>query len=229
LGLNVPVSHISWQPCWRILPSRFRPIELFERVADPADLEAIVEVEALTDDRIRHEVGELRLVVPEDRISGPGSSLIMAAFTHLNPAGSRFSDGRYGVFYAAGSLDTAVAETRYHRARFMRATRQHPMELDMNVYATDLDGDLHDIRGLRDALADVYDADDYSAGQQLGRTLRAQDSWGIAYESVRDKGGECVGVLRPPVLSHCRQARALCYVWDGNAISDVYEKRRLKR
>jgi hypothetical protein len=36
----------------------------------------------------------------------------------------------------------------------------------MNVYATDLDGDLHDIRGLREAMADVYDAADYSAGQQ---------------------------------------------------------------
>ena len=31
----------------------------------------------------------------------------MAAFTHLNPEGSRFSDGSYGVYYAAHTLATA--------------------------------------------------------------------------------------------------------------------------
>jgi hypothetical protein len=29
------------------------------------------------------------------------------------------------------------------------------------------------------------------------------------------------------VLSNCRQERHLCYVWDGKAISSVYEKRTL--
>ena len=29
----------SWHPCYRIIPSRFPPINLFERVADPKDLE----------------------------------------------------------------------------------------------------------------------------------------------------------------------------------------------
>ena len=47
----------------------------------------------------------------------------MAAFTHLNPQGSRFSDGSYGVFYCARSRDTAIAETRYHSALFLEATR----------------------------------------------------------------------------------------------------------
>ncbi|WP_366132444.1 RES domain-containing protein [uncultured Ferrovibrio sp.] len=32
----------------------------------------------------------------------------MAAFTHLNPDGSRFTDGTCGVFYAANILDTAI-------------------------------------------------------------------------------------------------------------------------
>ena len=58
----------------------------------------------------------------------------MAAFTHLNPDGSRFSDGRYGVFYAARSLDTAVAETMHHRANFMAATSRGAA--DPEGYAT---------------------------------------------------------------------------------------------
>jgi hypothetical protein len=117
-----PVTRIEWQPGWRIIPSRFPTIALFERVTAPDDLEAVFEVEALTNPRLRDEAGDIRLVSPDDRVSGPGASVIMAAFTHLNPQGSRFSDGSYGVFYAADDLDTAIAETAYHRERFMRAT-----------------------------------------------------------------------------------------------------------
>ena len=147
----------------------------------------------------------------------------MAAFTHLNPDGSRFSDGTYGVFYAGNTLETAIAETRYHREQFMRATAEPPMELDMRVYLSDLDKELHDIRGMRDALPAVYAANDYSASQAFGR-LRDQNSWGIAYDSVRHDAGECVGVFRPPALRNCRQERHLCYVWDGNRISTIYQK-----
>ena len=32
---------------WRIIPSRFPPIQLFERVTEPQDLEAIFELDAL--------------------------------------------------------------------------------------------------------------------------------------------------------------------------------------
>ena len=89
--MNIPVNLVTWLPCWRIIPSRFPPIELFERAVDPADLEAIYELESLTNDHLREEAGELQLVPSPDRIAGRGTSYIMAAFTHLNPAGSRFS------------------------------------------------------------------------------------------------------------------------------------------
>ena len=85
--MSLPVVRVEWKPCWRIIPSRFPPIELFERVSDPGDLEAIYELESLTNPRLRDEVGDIRLVPPEDRVSGPGSSAIMAAFTHLEPRG----------------------------------------------------------------------------------------------------------------------------------------------
>lgn len=221
--MKIPVARIAWKPCWRIISSRFPPIQLFERVTDPDDLEAIFELEALTNPRLRDEVGDIRVVPPQDRISGPGTSIIMAAFTHLNPDGSRFSDGTYGVFYAANDLDTAIAETKYHRERFMRTTAQANMELDMRVYLIDLDGKLHDLRGQKT----IYHDDNYAAGQHLARTLRKGGSNGIAYDSVRRDGGECAAVFRPRLLSNCRQERHLCYVWDGQKIASVYEKREL--
>lgn len=225
--MTVAVTHVAWKPCWRIIPSRFPPIALFERVTEPDDLEAIFELESLTNPRLRDEVGDIRLVPPEERISGPGTSIIMAAFTHLNPEGSRFSDGTYGIFYAANDLETAIAETKHNRERFMRATKQEHMELDMRVYVTDLDGGLHDLRGQKATQPLVYHNDNYAAGQHLAKTLRKEGSNGIAYDSVRREGGACVAVFRPRLLSNGRQERHLCYVWDGSRISSVYEKREL--
>lgn len=228
-----PLRRIAWTPSWRIIPSRFPPINLFERVAEPADWEAVIEIESLTNPRLRDEAGDISLVPVEERVSGPGASAIMAAFTHPNPAGSRFSDGTYGAFYAARSLDTAIAETTYHRERFLRDTNEAPIHLDMRVYLTDLDGRLHDVRKQQAAAPLLYHPEDYTASQRLGRTLRAAGSDGIVYASVRHKGGkdskdgECVAVFRPRVLSNCRQERHLSYVWDGTRIRDVYEKKAL--
>ncbi|MGB0910712.1 MAG: RES family NAD+ phosphorylase [Nitrospirales bacterium] len=223
--MKISTDQFHWKPCYRIIPSRFLPIQLFERVADSDDLDAVMAVESLTNDRLRDETGEVQLVPSGDRVTGSGASIIMAAFTHLNPAGSRFSDGSYGVFYTAHDLNTAINETRYHRERFMRATRQGRMELDMRVYTLTLKSQLHDIRGLHKKLGPVYDADDYSAGQQLGKSLRSEGAWGIVYHSVRHKGGECAGVFHPSALSHCKQGQHLCYVWDGERINHIYKKR----
>lgn len=196
--MTPPVARIDWKTCWRIIPSRFPPIQLFERVTEPDDLEAIFALESMTNPLLRDEVDTISLVPPEDRISGPGTSIIMAAFSHLNPAGSRFTDRTFGVSYAAHDLETAIAETRYHRAHFMRATAQAHMELDMRVYVVDLEGDFHDIRGQKAAYPLVYHNDSYAAGQQLAKSLRKEGSNEVAYDSVRRDDGKCVTVFRPP-------------------------------
>lgn len=222
---EIPIARIEWWPCYRIVPSRFPPVGLFDAVADPEDLEAVFQVEAMTNDRLRDEVGEISLVPAEDRVSGPGTTPIMAAFTHLNPEGDRFTDGSYGVFYASLTIDTAVAETRHHRVRFLAATDEPAQELDMRVYAVDLVADLHDIRGMQASNPTWYHPTRYAMSQELARGLRESGSDGIVYDSVRHDGGECAAVFRPRLLSNCRQERHLCYVWDGQAITMIYEKK----
>lgn len=222
---EIQTRSIAWQPCYRIVPSRFPPIGLFEDVADPADFEAVYEIEAMTNDRLREEVEDIALVALEDRVSGPGTSPIMAAFTHLNPEGDRFTNGTYGVFYAGKSIETAVAETKFHRIKFLQATNEPAQELDMRVYAVDLNAELHDIRGIRSSQPAYYHPTSYAIAQDLALRLREIGSDGILYMSVRDEGGECVAVFRPRLLSNCRQERHLCYVWDGKTISTIYEKK----
>jgi hypothetical protein len=49
-------AKIAWRPCFRIVPSRFPPVALFDQVADPQDLEAVYQIEAMTNARLRDEV-----------------------------------------------------------------------------------------------------------------------------------------------------------------------------
>ena len=196
-------------------------------MAEPGDLDAVQAIESAFNPRLRAAAGDVSLVPRNQRVVGPGAGYIMAAFTHVSPDGSRFSDGTYGVFYAAQREATAIAETRYHREQFMRATNQPRAELDMRVLSVVVKASLHDLRGMRAVLPDVFRPDSYAASQLLGGVLRAGGSNGVAYDSVRHSAGACAGVFRPRLLSHCRERKYLRYVWDGARISDVLELKRL--
>ena len=70
---------LDWNPSYRLVPSRFPPIGLFDSVASPQELEVAFALQALTNPRLRQEVGQLSLVPQEDRVAGPGSTPVMAA------------------------------------------------------------------------------------------------------------------------------------------------------
>lgn len=223
---DIPIQRIEWLPCWRIIPSRFPPIDLFERVSTPEEFEMIYEIEQITNPRLRNEMGDIQLVPKEERLFGPGTSQIMAAFTHLPLSNSRFTDGSYGVYYAGNSLETAVAETKYHREKFLQNFNSPYIEIDMRVLLADLNAELHHITGLQAIMPEIYHRENYYAAQCLGRKLRAGglSSFGIHYDSVRYSDGTCIAIFRPRALSCCRQERHLCYVWDGKSISHIYKK-----
>jgi len=225
---TIETSELRWQPCFRIIPSRYPTIHVFERVAEPADWDALYRIECLTNARLRDESGAIELVPRDERASGANASVIMAPFTHLDPAGSRFATGTFGAFYAAAALTTSIAETRYHREIFLRATHEPAIELDMRSYLADVTASFHDIRGARARWRNVYDPDSYVHSQELARNLKLQGSNGIVYDSVRHEGGECLAVYRPRLVQNLRQGVHLRYVWDGSQIERVYEIRQLE-
>jgi len=222
-----PVRELDWDNQFRVISSEFPPINFFENLVDPALMDELYYIESLTNERLRDEAGDIALLSPEDRVTGQGSSPVMAAFTHTSmDCPSRFSDGSYGVYYAARTLDTAIEETRFHRALFLAATNEDPGEIDMRVYVGEVVKPMHDIQG--EGYEALHDPDDWSPSQQFGRDMKEINSWGIVYHSVRDPGGECIAALRPPSVSIPRQGPHLSYVWDGKQIINVYEKKLVK-
>lgn len=224
---SIEQRRVRWPEACRIVPTRHPSVNLFDRVADEADFEALYQLEAMTNERMRDEIGEIERVPRAERRYGPGSGPIMAAFTHVNTQGSRFADGRFGMFYAARERATAIAETRHHHGRFLAATRQGPLHLPMRLYHVAIDARLHDLRPAGAVPGAVYDPDDYGAARALGTRLRAAGSAGVVYRSVRQTRapvGQCAGLFSPLGASRCVHAAILLYAWDGARFTDVYEK-----
>ncbi|WNL41956.1 RES family NAD+ phosphorylase [Halomonas sp. PAMB 3264] len=213
---------LQWRPSYRVVPSRFPPIDLFERVAEPDDWSLLNQLEGETSARLREEAGAIHMMPASDRRYGPGWTPIMAAFCHFSGQGSRFSNGSFGVYYCARTEATAIAETRYHMERFMKDSNEPPMQLQQRVYLSDLQGELFDLRDNPEA-APLLNPESWQAGQAFGLRLREDGADGIVYPSVRETGGECAAVLRPPVMSATRQGRHLGYEWDGERIRHVLE------
>jgi hypothetical protein len=217
MELTPSVSRISWRETSRLVPSRYPSVGLFDRVALPEDLELVLELESWTNDRVSAELGLLHNVPREEWVTGrPMASVVMAAFCHPNPAGSRFATAERGAWYAGRRLETAIAESVYHRGRELREIGVTDARMELRLYHADFRTMFHDLRG-SDAFGSCLDPDSYAASQALARRLLAAGSHGIIYPSVRHRGGECVACFRPPLVTEVKAAAHYVFVWEGTA------------
>jgi len=162
-------------------------------------------------------------------VYGPGAGYVMGPFAYPSPDGTRFGPPAvvgesFGVYYAARDEATAIAEVKHHRTAFLEAVRAPAQDLDFEVLRAPVKGaHFYDLRGRQREFPDVYSPTNYSASQKLGVELRTQDADGIAYDSVRREGGECVAVFRPRCVGPARSVKQLIFRWDGEAIIAVLE------
>lgn len=227
-GPDVPSPiEVNWPQAWRIIASRYPPIDLFERLSDdPAVWDALTELEQATNPRLRDQAGNISLVPPERRVFGPNASWVMAPFTHINPKGSRFADGTYGVYYAARELATAVAETGYHFARFAADSHDPPRREDMRVLLGTIAATLDDAGSLAEPRRSaVLSKTSYAESQRFAVERRDAGSNGIHYPSVRHDGGSCIAAFWPNVVGLPIQERHLQYEWDGRRFSRYFDYR----
>ena len=216
---------VEWPQAWRIIASRYPPINLFERLTpDPAVWDALVALEQLTNPRVRDEVGDIALVPPNERVAGPGASYVMASFTHLNPKGSRFSDGSYGVYYAASEIETAIAETVFHFESFARDSGDPARMEDMRVLVGTIAEGFEDVAALAEPQrSQILDPASYALAQAYAQDLRGVGANGVAYPSVRRHGGECIGAFKPRAVGLPHQERHLKYRWNGDRVDRYFD------
>jgi hypothetical protein len=222
MQLTAPQTLLRWKGAPRLIASRYPVVGLLDRVASPDDLDALFELEGWTNDRISGELGLLHTIPRAEWVTGRAmSSVIMAAFCHPRPGGSRFSSGERGAWYAAHAIETALEESIFHRTAELREVGAFETRVQMRVYLADFSARFHDIRAPRRAWQPLYDPADYSASQVFGRALLESGGSGIVYRSVRHPVGECVACFRPALVKNVRIGGHYEFHWRGTPRPDV--------
>lgn len=218
---SLAVSSGESLQAYRLVNSRFPPIALFDDVADARDFDAIYQLQAIMNPRLQNEIGRLELVARDEIPFGiPGCSYATAPFTHVNPDGSRFSDGSFGILYLADRMDTAIAEVRHHQGRYWSKVQGLNYE---RFTFRGLSCSFSDAR-MRDAtvipLTDpVYAPDDYSHSRRLGHETKREGCPGLRYNSVRSPGNVCWALMTPRSVTSMIQTAHYEMIWSGQIIS----------
>ena len=192
-------------PSYRLIPSRFPPIGLFDTVATAADAQAVMELAGWTNDRLvadrLHRLPQAHWVYGR-----PNSSVIMASFLHTAPNGLRFNGPELGAWYASKEIETAAAEVGHHLRREAIARNVPGMSRTYRAYSAKLGGeDYRDIRGLQGDHPDLYRPDSYAAGRRFGEQVRSEGKDGIIFDSVRRRGGTNMVAFIPPQVTNVMQ------------------------
>lgn len=208
------------QQAYRLVNSKFPPIELFNDVADAAEFETLYRIQALTNPRLLNEVGRIELIPLADipfRI--PGCSYAVAPFTHVNPAGSRFSSGEFGVLYLADTVDTAIAEVRHHQQLYWSRVAALKYERFVFRSLSCSFSEAGSVDATSIPLSDpIYAADDYTQSHVLGKAVRQAGIAGLRYHSVRSPGNHCWALLTPRHVTSIVQSAHYEMIWSGEVI-----------
>jgi hypothetical protein len=181
---------------YRLIPSRYPPVAAFDSVTSADDLEAVMELEGWTNDRLVLE--RLARLNKNEWVFGiPNASVVMASFLHGGLTGCRFTSPDLNGWYASLARRTAIAEVAHHLRREAINMRVPSLTIQYRSYTAKLAGSYDDIRGMATTRPELYKVDDYTASQTFGETVRASSRDGIVYDSVRHLAGINVVALRP--------------------------------
>jgi hypothetical protein len=210
---DFPVRRVDWSDAFRLIPSRFPPVELYEPIAPKEDWEALKRVETLTNPRVREKEGR-GLLLPEDR--NVEQNWLVAPFAYPDPEPSRFSDGSYGVCVLAQSLHSALLIAIRRREEFLRRTKEKPIRLVMRVIKVPIKAKLHDLTQCAEMNVDA-------SAREIVRQLRQAKSYGLLL--VGPKGGkDRLAVILRPTASNppAVQAEHYCFIWNGERIHQIF-------
>lgn len=214
-----PLTLVRQFDTHRLVPSKYLPGGESVLVAiadDDAHLQALFELDDITNDRLRAGHQLLPGIGLEELVAGvPHAAVVNAAFCHPHPLGARFSGPDRGAWYAGFELQTAQAEVGFHKAVQLAEIGRFDDTVTYDDYLADFSASFHDLRRAR-WLRNCLDPASYVASQTLAETLLDAGSLGAVYPSVRRAGGSCVACFRPALVMNVRRARRYRFTWTGS-------------
>ena len=201
-----PVEEIQFRDSHRLVPARYRPKTAFRKVAGDLNLDALDELEFVTDTSQFPSHAGLSGISHRELVFGiPNAEIVRNTFRFAGDGG-RFHDSNRGAWYAADELRVSISEVGYHLARRLKLAPGILVKRQQYAY-DDWQADFH---------AEVYRMDRskklakflqsepvpecYADGQALARALLGKRANGIVYPTVRDEHGLCIVCFRPALV-----------------------------
>jgi len=139
---------------------------------------------------------------------------------------SRYSDGTFGIWYGADSIQTSVYETVHHWYNGFLSDAgfcQEGVSIERKVYWVQCDAALLDLRPLVQDFPYLVHQHDHTFTQAIGARLHREGHPGLITKSARCNG-ESIAALNPTILSNPKHTCYLTYRLVGKQIE--VEKQR---
>lgn len=212
---DLPTVEVD-QEFYLLIPSRFPPIELYERVANDAEQDnAFKEIEALTNPRLREKARILGVSSPGDAEPPQLQNWNHAPFTYPNPDGTRFFGPATPALELFDELQTALAVSVRKREAFMTSTGEVAMGLDMRVLVRRVTGLFADCRPLGVEL-------EREVRWKAGRALLEKRVDGLLFRPEERPSATGVAILNGQALGRAIQGDHFRFAWDGERVKSLY-------
>lgn len=198
---------------FRLIPSRFPPVPVYQGLVANDRLDVLAELEALTNPRLKSEARLARTAKSaqnEHRLQNWN----LAPFAYGNPEGSTFFGEERPCMELSGDRQTALAVAVARRESFLTRTSEAPTGLDMRLLKTPVSGSFWDLRPLG-----VISSRDLQL--EIGARA-AEEIDGILFCASERPSGVALSILNGACLGRSVQATHYRFVWDGTKISKLY-------
>lgn len=209
---------VEWSgDTYRLIPSRFPPVNVYEGIVAPGRLDDVHAAEELTNPRLR-SLGRLSPGARDGAVTDPKlQNWNLAPFAYGNPDGSLFFDERRPCLDVATDRQTALAVSVAKREEFLQATQEGATGLDMRMLRHPVHGKFWDLRENISSLSELSQTERRLIGEQ---TPEGVD--GIVFRSAERPTGFCIAILTGSVLGRSVQTVHFRYQWDGTRIARIY-------
>lgn len=202
---------------YRLIPSRFPPVNVYEGLVSNDRLEETVAMENLTNPRLR-SLDRLQKAPNNAGQADPKlQNWNLAPFAYGNPDGSTFFGEDRPCLELNLEEQTALAVSVAKRQSFMEATSEAPIGLDMRMLCTPVSGIFWDLRGAAWSLSDLDRTKRYELGDRMPTGAQ-----GILFRPAERPTGICLAIVTGDVLQKSQQTVHFRYVWDGKRIPMLY-------
>lgn len=220
-GVDEP-SKVRWRgDGFRLIPSRFPPVSIYEGVVAEDRLEALVAVENLTNPRLQSAQRLMGLSLGLSLDSPRLQNWNHAPFAYSNPEGSRFFPPERPCLELSDSRQTALAVSVARRETFLARTGEAAIGLDLRMLKTPVDGYFVDLRRVDLTLLSDASPAARKARWKIGDTV-PMEADGVLYCAPERPSATCIVVLKAGVLGRSLQTVHYRYAWNGQRITKVY-------